>query len=196
MLETELITKTPTRKIENKASHLDDIHSIIFIDPRVPDHEVLIGGARPGHRVLLLDTNADGLRQIAEALAIHGRPKLSAVNIVSHGMPGQLQLGATLLNERGLKSHVALLSEIGASLAPGGDILLYACDVARGVAGRQFVEELSVCTGANVAAASHPVGAAERGEAGASTSAPARSRPICRSVRRRLRDTKGCWLHP
>ena len=139
------------------------VGSVVFIDPSVPEIGSLLEGVRADHLAVVLDGNADGLKQIAETLAANGLSALSAIHIVAHGTAGQIQLGATLLYERGLKSHAALLSEIGASLAPGGDILLYACDVARGDAGRKFVEELSIYTGANVAAASHPVGAAARG---------------------------------
>jgi hypothetical protein len=139
------------------------VGSVVFIDPGVPEIGSLLEGVRADHLAVVLDRNTDGLRQIAETLTAHGLRDLAAIHIVSHGTPGQIHIGATLLNARALADHAALLADIGAALAPGGGILLYGCNVARGPAGRHFAEELSVYTGANVAAASHKVGAAARG---------------------------------
>src|ERR1043166_4215092 len=125
----------------------------VFIDPRVPDFGQLADGIKPGQLVVVIDVEKDGVRQIADALAARGLSDLSAIHIVSHGRPGEIAFGATPLNARALASRAALLAQIGASLAPGGDILLYGCDVAAGPAGREFVEEFSVYTGADVAAA-------------------------------------------
>src|SRR5258707_1205338 len=70
---------------------------------------------------------------------------------------------STLVDGGVLARHRALLAAIGAALAPGGDILLYGCDVASGAAGRQFIAGLADYTGADGAAATHRVGAAARG---------------------------------
>ena len=49
-------------------------------------------------------------------------------------------------------------------MAPGGDLLLYGCDVAQNSAGDAFLGDLAAATGvANIAAASHVVGAAADG---------------------------------
>ncbi|MEA2876326.1 MAG: hypothetical protein QOF14_1522 [Hyphomicrobiales bacterium] len=141
----------------------DVVRSVVFIDPSVSESRSLLEGVRANHLAVVLDRNTDGLDQIAEILAARGLRDLPAIHIVSHGTPGQIHIGATLLNARALAGHAGLLADIGAALAPGGGILLYGCDVASGATGRQFIEELSIYTGADVAAASHPVGAAEQG---------------------------------
>ena len=56
------------------------------------------------------------------------------------------------------------MAQIGAALAPGGAIQIYGCDVGEGHAGVAFLDQLSQATGgANIAAASHLVGAAAGG---------------------------------
>ncbi len=142
---------------------IEPVRGVVFVDPRVPDFAALMDGVEAGQRAVLLDAGTDGVQQIAGFLKSSGLRDLSAIHIVSHGTPGQIQIGATLLNARALGPHASLLADIGASLAPGGGILLYGCDVASGDRGRAFVQELSVYTGADVAAATHPVGAAAQG---------------------------------
>src|ERR1044072_1966933 len=111
----------------------------VFIDPRVPDLARLAGGIKAGQIVVIIDAAADGVQQIADALAANGLRDLAAIHIVSHGRPGEIDFGATRLDSRALAGPAALLARIGAALAPGGDILLYGCDVAAGAAGREFV---------------------------------------------------------
>ncbi len=64
---------------------------IIFIDTTVEDYQTLITGLDPSAEVVLLDTNRDGIEQIAEALA--GRSNIDAIHIISHGDQGELRLG-------------------------------------------------------------------------------------------------------
>jgi uncharacterized repeat protein (TIGR01451 family) len=88
---------------------------------------------------------------------------IASISIVGHGAADQIELGSTLITDGNLAEHSADLATIGASLAPGGDLLLYSCDVASGAAGQQFIADLASFTGADVAAATHPVGSADLG---------------------------------
>src|SRR4029077_17046759 len=148
----------------------------VFIDPRVANLQMLIAGAQPGQLVFVLDANSDGLQQIADILAANGAENLAAIQIVSHGSTGQVQLGSTLLNDGDLAEHSAALAQIGASMAggggplavgrgagAGGTLLLYGCDVAAGDTGKQFIADLSQFTGADVAASTDATGAATLG---------------------------------
>ena len=72
---------------------------------------------------------------------------VSSVYILSHGSQGLLTLGTTVLDDQTLQSRLAEVSGWQASLAPGADILLYACDVASGQSGVKFVNDLAAATG-------------------------------------------------
>ncbi|MBV9705244.1 MAG: DUF4347 domain-containing protein, partial [Methylobacteriaceae bacterium] len=149
---------------------------VVFIDSRVPDLQDLIDNALPGEKVFVLDPNFDGVQQIADILAANNLTDLSAISIVGHGASGEIDLGSTVLDDGDLAGHAATLAKIGAALAPGGDIGLYACDVASGSSGQQFIADLSTYAGgADVAAATHLVGSADLGGSwtlDASTGAP------------------------
>ncbi len=131
---------------------------IVFIDTAIADYQALVDGIRAGVEVILIDGASDGLAQIAAALA--GRAGIEAVHLFSHGAPGVLQLGATLLDDAGLAGRGAELAVLREALAPGADLLLYGCDVAAGLAGERFLHTLSAATGADVAASVDPSGSA------------------------------------
>ena len=100
--------------------------------------------------VVVLDSGYDGIQQITEILQpYHG---LTSEQVLSHGGPGELLLGNTLLDQSTLQQDQAKISTWGKALQSGGDILLYGCDVAQGAVGVQFVQEFAHVTGAPVAA--------------------------------------------
>src|SRR6266851_32387 len=139
-------------------------HQIVFIDPHVPDYQILAAGVKPGEEVVVLDANTDGVKQIADWLASHDEHNVDAIHIVSHGEDGTIRLGSTILAANDINQFSQPLAAIGAALKPGGDILLYGCDVGQGAAGDIFMVEMSMATGgAHIAAASHLVGAADQG---------------------------------
>src|SRR5262245_55320079 len=106
----------------------------------------------------------DGVQQIADILAANNLTELASISIVGHGAAGAIDIGSTVLDDAGLSQHSAALAQIGASLKTGGDLQLYACDVASGASGQQFIADLSHYTrGADVAAATHLVGGAAFG---------------------------------
>jgi VCBS repeat-containing protein len=153
-----------------------NIHDVVFIDSSVPDIQALLNGLKPGEKAFVIDANSDGLSQIATILQSQHLSNLSGIEIVVHGASGQLDLGSTVLNDADLAGHAAALSTIGAALAPGGDLALYACDTAAGATGQQFISDLShYAGGVDVAAATHLVGSADGGGSwtlDASTAAP------------------------
>jgi len=100
--------------------------------------------------VVVLDSGYNGIQQITEILQpYHG---LTSEQVLSHGGPGELLLGNTLLDQSTLQQDQVQISTWGKALQSGGDILLYGCDVAQGAVGVQFVQEFAHVTGAPVAA--------------------------------------------
>lgn len=135
---------------------------ILFIDSRVGDEETLLKGVAAGTQVYVLNPDQDGLAQIEAVLA--GRRDVPAISIIAHGNQGEIELGAGIVTQASLAGSAAALKSIGAALAPGGDLLLYGCDVGMGSAGQSFVDALAAKTGAVVAASSHMVGDVAAGE--------------------------------
>ena len=130
---------------------------LVVIDPGVGDWRTLVAGLAAEAKLIVLDPIRNGVQAIADAAA--GMRNLSAIHIVAHGEPGRIDLGSAGLSAANLDGYADALARIGSALNDGGDILLYSCDVARGEAGRSFIEKLAEMTGADVAAATHPVGA-------------------------------------
>ena len=137
---------------------------VVFIDSNVPDLQDLLDGLQPGEQAFVIDPSSDGIQQIADILATDNLTNLSSIAIVSHGESGALELGSSFITDGNLSDHSHALAEIGASLAPGGVIQLYGCDVALGAGGQQFINDFSALTGgAAVEAATHIVGSAALG---------------------------------
>src|SRR5215467_3801067 len=138
--------------------------SVVFVDSRVPDIDDLLDGLALGVQAFVLDASSDGLEQIAEILAANNLSDLSSISIVSHGNSGELELGSSLITNTNLGDDSNALAEIGASLAPGGTIQLYGCDVALGSGGQQFINDFSTLAGGvSVEAATHIVGSVSLG---------------------------------
>jgi fibronectin-binding autotransporter adhesin len=137
------------------------MRQLVLIDQRVEDWRTLAADLAVDAKLVVLDPARDGVQAIADAA--QGLRDLSAIHIVAHGRPGEVHLGGAILSSASLDRHADALARIGGVLKAGGDILLYGCDVARGAAGRSFIEQLAQITGADVAAAAHPVGASARG---------------------------------
>ena len=122
----------------------------------------------------MLDGRYDGVDQITRILGQH--KDLAAVQIMSHGSAGSLTLGSATLGQGQLDSYKDQLRAWGDAMAEHGDILLYGCNVAAGK-GVAFVDSLSAITRADVAAATHTVGAPRWAATGCWTTVTAPSRP-------------------
>ena len=130
---------------------------IVFVDSRVRDAETLLKGFPPDAEVIFLEAGEDGLQQMAEVLGARG--DVGTVHVVAHGSEGQLWLGTTFLDSSTLADHGDALAAIGRGLTADGDLLVYACNLAQGEAGTQFVASLASLTGADVAASDDRTGA-------------------------------------
>jgi Ca2+-binding RTX toxin-like protein len=137
------------------------VTAYLFVDPRVADWMTLTRDVPSTTRIVVLDVAVDGVAQMAAAL--REVRDLAAIHILSHGAPADIRIGANGLNARNLAYNADELASIGAVLRDGGDILVYGCEVGQGWEGRSFIERLADTTGASVAAAEGPVGAAALG---------------------------------
>ena len=142
-------------------SSAGDRREVAFVEAGVTNYEALVEGIRSGVEVRILDGDQDGLAQIAAWAGTHAG--YDAIHIISHGSRGSLSLGTASLDGDTLAARSDDLAAIGAALRPGGDLLLYGCDVGAGSDGQAFVGTLAAATGADVAASSDPTGAAAAG---------------------------------
>ena len=136
----------------------NDYHqpTILFVDTSVSDYESLLIGLSSNVEVHVLNSNQDGILQIASIL--QGRSDLRSIQILSHGSNGSIAIGETTLNNSNLSSYSVALQRIGSSLSATGDILLYGCNVAQDESGLGFITQLANLTGADVAASNNLTG--------------------------------------
>jgi hypothetical protein len=106
---------------------------------------------RQGENVLVLDPNKQGLKDLASTLRQQGR-RYDEIQFFSHGTDGSFRVGRNVVSSRTLWRHSGALETIGQALTPGGDLLLYGCNLAEGSKGKQLIERLATITGADVAA--------------------------------------------
>ena len=136
-------------------------NQVVFVLDNVSDWQSLLGNIPVGAEVHVLDSDADGLAQMASLL--DGRNGILAVHLISHGSAGSLALGTVTLSSETLAANQSSLARMGAALTESADLLLYGCDVASGDAGARFLEALAAATGADVAASTNRTGAAALG---------------------------------
>ncbi|MGI9357068.1 MAG: DUF4347 domain-containing protein, partial [Rhizobiaceae bacterium] len=125
-------------------------NEIVFIDSAVDGIDGLIASLEPGAAVHIIDGDSDGLEQIS---AILEGGTFDAIHIFSHGDPGTLYLGDTIVNTTTMNGeHAETLAQIGDALSQDADILLYGCRFGEGEQGRAAADLLASATGADIAA--------------------------------------------
>ncbi|MEP4292305.1 MAG: tandem-95 repeat protein, partial [Rhizobiaceae bacterium] len=124
---------------------------IVFVDASIEDREGLIASLEPGVSVHIIDSDSDGVQQMADLLAQSGG--YDAVHIFSHGSQGALQLGNGVLDASSIGSeHADALAQIRDALSENGDILIYGCNFGEGDLGQRTAGLLAAATGADIAA--------------------------------------------
>ena len=133
---------------------------LVFVDPATPDYRSILDGLIAPQadgrtvEVVLLDNARDGLKQISDALGV--RSNLDAVHIISHGEPGELQLGGTKLGFDALLKNAGKVKGWAESLAPEAGIVLHGTEVGTTEQGQALVAALAKLTGADVSADGAP----------------------------------------
>ncbi len=176
---TELTAVTSDTGDESEESDVD-IKQVVFVDDSVKDYDTLLcgivadissdtSGSDEGHdeeqsseqsyngkQIITLDASQDEFQQITETLSEYS--DLEGIHIISHGSNSSIRLGETTLDSENLDEHASQLSQWGEALSEDGDLLLYGCNVADDGIGVEFIEAVSVITGADVAASDDATG--------------------------------------
>ncbi len=151
----------PTTNDSLLRSSITPLRSLVIIDASVAEAEVLAAGVAPGTDVIILEPNSDGVEQISQILERY--QNLASLHIVSHGDPGEVQLGNSRLNQGSLEDYGQQLTQWQSALSRDADILFYGCNLAAGDGGAAFVEQLAGLTGADIAASNDLTGASSQG---------------------------------
>ncbi|MFI3156460.1 MAG: DUF4347 domain-containing protein [Methylococcaceae bacterium] len=140
-------------------------NQLIIIDSQVTDWQNLASSAAPDALLLILDSSSDGLTQISDYLAALPQDvvPLQSIHIISHGSEGSLRLGSSTLTGSNLSLYRKQLASLGHALTEDGDILLYGCNVGKGLEAEVFISALAEATRADVAASSDLTGSANKG---------------------------------
>jgi VCBS repeat-containing protein len=135
---------------------------LIVIDPAIPDAESLIARLTAlqtdPDRILVLDSQHDGLVQIADRLELLGQTR--AIHILSHGDEAGLRLGSNWLSSDTLAFRAGTLASWQPYLMGEADVLFYGCDLAGNATGQEFLRSFGQLTGTDVAASTDATGAA------------------------------------
>ena len=135
--------------------------SLVAIDRRVQGAASLAAGVAPGWRVLLLEPTERAFAQITQALEALPTQHL---HLVAHGEPGWLQLGRAGVSANSIaQGDRSWLQRWAALLGDRAEILLYGCRSGAGELGQQLIQAIAQVTNTTVAAATVPIGSAQRG---------------------------------
>lgn len=150
-----------TRTQEPVMTQGEPVRQLIIIDSAVPDKQVFYRAAKPGIEIVEIDSSRSGFEQLVEALGHH--KNLAALHIVSHARPGTVLLGNSEITAEQLEREVQLFAALNGSIADGGDLLLYGCDLAAGQSGEEFLDIIRTSTHLDVAASNDLTGNEEQG---------------------------------
>ena len=137
---------------------LNPTATLVIIDPSVASDFDFSAAIPTGAELVVLDPAADAVSQISDILS--NRSGLNSVHLISHGQPGQLQLGQDRVDAETVAKRAAEFTRWKASFASGGDLLIYGCDVAAGDLGQTFLNRIAHITGLDVAASIDRTGSA------------------------------------
>ncbi|MBW4661701.1 MAG: DUF4347 domain-containing protein [Drouetiella hepatica Uher 2000/2452] len=134
--------------------------TLVAIDSGVDFPKTLAAGVAEGATTLILDAKRDGIAQITAALKQY--PEITSLHLFTHGTPGCLHLGNAQLSLDTLDRYAwdlqTWFSPSLNTLHAIPQLLLYACNVAAGNIGIEFIAKLHHLTGANIAASTTTVG--------------------------------------
>ena len=157
-------TETPVVEIETALEPLPPTDGtasevsteLVFIDAAVHDVDHLLSDLQLQNdptrelQYVLLKGGEDGIRQITDALA--EVRDVDAVHIVSHGSTAGVQLGSSWLSRESFIEYRNELIQWDESIADGGDLLFYGCDLAATEDGRALMDAIGAACHCDVAA--------------------------------------------
>ena len=152
---------TPQTSVLGPAQNRGPPTEIMFFDSS-PKHDFQLETPYSSHVLLsVLPVNTPGIEYITSTLSTY--QDISAIHIVTHGAPGQINIGSDVLEAVSLQTRAQDLAAWGNALIPGGDILFYGCSVAQGNVGGGLIDRIAALSRADVAASIDNTGASDLG---------------------------------
>ncbi|MCU0718932.1 MAG: DUF4347 domain-containing protein, partial [Pirellula sp.] len=149
----------PPLLIQGESDRLE----VVFVDAGLEDYESLVRELsereRDGIRTLVFEINAnfDGLAQVNDLLSTLNEP-INAIHFLNHGTEHAFKLGSTWFDYSAVVAREAEFNAWSGVLAPDGDILFYACELASSPVGVSLLELIGDYTDADIAASSNATG--------------------------------------
>ena len=147
--------------LQAHAQHAATGNTVVIIDINTPHTELLLSGLKPGARVVALDATLHPLSSIHQI--IRENQPISSLHIFSQGKPGQLIFSTGSITERTILSHQELIGSWKTMFTIHGDILFYGCEVGKGHRGLNFIRDMAVMTGLDIAASDNLTGSVLKG---------------------------------
>jgi hypothetical protein len=135
--------------------------SVVIVDPGIPSADILLNHVTQGSKVFHLDGLKDPLASILSVLKTNA--PVATLHLFCEGRPGSLVFTSLSVSKETLEENMELLGNWRNYFADGGDILLYGGEVARGEAGIDFIRNLAIFTGIDVAASDNQTGSWRKG---------------------------------
>ncbi|WP_066507538.1 DUF4347 domain-containing protein [Abyssisolibacter fermentans] len=136
--------------------NVNTINKIAFIDEGVENYNTLVKIISEKMPVYVIKNDSDGILQITNILSDYD--SLDSIAIYSKGMSGGIKLGTSFINTHNIDRYKEYMQSWSNSITPTADILLYACNTAKSGEGKQFINQISEITGADVAASTNYTG--------------------------------------
>ena len=141
--------------IQSFDHRIENPTEIAFIDSSVIDIDTILKGIGDDAEIVYLNKD-HAFEQITSFL--QGRTDVDAIHLVSEGTSGKFYLGNETINNDFVAAHHAELASWGKAMSADGDIHIYGCNVAKDQVGKDLVNQISVLTGADVAASTDRTG--------------------------------------
>ena len=165
--DADLDSSQPAQVANAQAADAAVPRELIVIDAGVENSEQLVqslleSNSTSNFEIFYLQSDQDGVQQISNRLGETDTP-YDAIHILSHGEPGNIELGSSTLNNDNVNRYLNELASWSNSLTGEADILLYGCELAENQDGQSLIQTVSAVTGADVAASVDLTGEAEAG---------------------------------
>ncbi len=137
----------------------ESTRSVVLVDYRVEDaNTLLVGMGLTDADIYFIGEGVDGVTWMRDILSQYSDQSIDSLQILSHGGIGTILLGTTELSAETIQQYSTSLQSWQSYLTSDADILIFGCDVAAGQNGELLVNQLSVLTGADVAASTDKTG--------------------------------------
>ncbi|MBE9118155.1 DUF4347 domain-containing protein [Lusitaniella coriacea LEGE 07157] len=138
-------------------------NAYIFLDSTIPDYSQFLYGGKPGTTTVVVTPVENGIEKITATLATEGINPIDKMHILSEGNAGEFWLGNAFVSSENVGQYQTQMQSWASNLAPGADILIYACLTALGESGSILLNSIADVTGADVAGSTTLTGSAIQG---------------------------------